>query len=329
MDSKLSKSPRKRLATLDIARMVCIILVVIGHYDPSNAPVQYNNLLKVIYTFHMPVFLFISGYLYIVTRREEETFAAFIIKKIKRLAIPYLATSIIIITIKLLTQGSARVDHPVTTLSYLRMFYLPEAGYFLWFIIALMMMFMIVFHFKSRTSRLVLLVVSFAISLLPSCDIDILCLRQCQAMMVYFMTGVVIADYAPNIFKLNTGPTLIILLLLAVGEAYYVQHQDSMLMYRSLAFLGIAAVMPLCHNCERHVPVLARSCVLLAPSVYIIYLFHTTIEGFGKAFLEKFPILDTFSLQAIIIIALAFIIPILLHHLILKRFATTRFLFGL
>lgn len=201
MDSKLSKSPRKRLATLDIARMVCIILVVIGHYDPSNAPVQYNNLLKVIYTFHMPVFLFISGYLYIVTRREEETFAAFIIKKIKRLAIPYLVTSTIIITIKLLTQGSARVDHPVTALSYLRMFYLPEAGYFLWFIIALMMMFMIVFHFKSRTSRLVLLVVSFAISLLPSCDIDILCLRQCQAMMVYFMTGVVIADYAPNLLS--------------------------------------------------------------------------------------------------------------------------------
>lgn len=329
MDSKLSKSPRKRLATLDIARMVCIILVVIGHYDPSNAPVQYNNLLKVIYTFHMPVFLFISGYLYIVTRREEETFAAFIIKKIKRLAIPYLVTSTIIITIKLLTQGSARVDHPVTALSYLRMFYLPEAGYFLWFIIALMMMFMIVFHFKSRTSRLVLLVVSFAISLLPLMRHRHLVLAAMPGDDGLFHDWSGYSRLCPQSFKLNTGPTLIILLLLAVGEAYYVQHQDSMLMYRSLAFLGIAAVMPLCHNCERYVPVLARSCVLLAPSVYIIYLFHTTIEGFGKAFLEKFPILDTFSLQAIIIIALAVIIPILLHHLILKRFATTRFLFGL
>jgi fucose 4-O-acetylase-like acetyltransferase len=328
MDSNLSKLPHKRLATLDISRMVCIILVVIGHYDPSNAPLQYNNMLKVIYTFHMPVFLFISGYLYIVTHKEE-SFTAFITKKIKRLAIPYLVTSAIIITIKLLTQGAARVDHPVTALSYLRMFYLPEAGYFLWFIIALFVMFLIVFHFKSRTSRLALFAVSFIISFLPSCGIDILCLRQCQEMMIYFMTGVVIADYAPNLFKLNTGITLIILLLFAGCEAYYVQHQDSMLMYRLLAFLGIAAIMTLSYNCERFVPLLARSCVLLAPSVYIIYLFHTTIEGFAKAFLEKYPILDIFSLQAIIIIGLAFIIPILLHHLVLKRFTTTRFLFGL
>ena len=319
MDSNLSKLPHKRLATLDISRMVCIILVVIGHYDPSNAPLQYNNMLKVIYTFHMPVFLFISGYLYIVTHKEE-SFTAFITKKIKRLAIPYFVTSIIII-IKLLTQGAARVDHPVTALSYLRMFYLPEAGYFLWFIIALFVMFLIVFHFKSRTSRLALFAVSFIISFLPSCGIDILCLRQCQEMMIYFMTGVVIADYAPNLFKLNTGITLC--------EAYYVQHQDSMFMYRLLAFLGIAAIMTLSYNCERFVPLLARSCVLLAPSVYIIYLFHTTIEGFAKAFLEKYPILDIFSLQAIIIIGLAFIIPILLHHLVLKRFTTTRFLFGL
>ena len=76
--------PHSRLAMLDIARMVCIILVVIGHYDPADAPTHYSNMRMVIYTFHMPVFLFISGYLYIVTRKSE-TFTAFITKKIKRL----------------------------------------------------------------------------------------------------------------------------------------------------------------------------------------------------------------------------------------------------
>ena len=85
--------PHSRLAMLDIARMVCIILVVIGHYDPADAPTHYSNMRMVIYTFHMPVFLFISGYLYIVTRKSE-TFTAFITKKIKRLAIPYLVTSV-------------------------------------------------------------------------------------------------------------------------------------------------------------------------------------------------------------------------------------------
>lgn len=332
MDSSPSKLPHKpRLATLDIARMVCIILVVIGHYDPADAPAHYNNMRMVIYTFHMPVFLFISGYIYLITRKEE-LFKTFITKKVKRLAIPYLVTSVIIITIKLLTQDTARVDHPVTALSYLKMFYLPEAGYFLWFIIALFIMFIVVFFFKTKVSRLALLGASLLIYLLPSCDIDILCLGQCQVMFVYFMTGVVVADHAPVIFKVGIVPTTIILLLFIGGEAFYVQHQDSEVMYRLLAFVGIATIMTLCHNCEKYVPVLARSCMVLAPSVYIIYLFHTTILGFAKAAFGKLTLFDgnadsTFYLQAFCAIACGVIIPIIFYSII-KKFKILRLLFG-
>ena len=62
MDSSLSKLPHKpRFATLDIARMVCIILVVIGHYDPVDAPAHYNNMRMIIYSFHMPLLFVLSG----------------------------------------------------------------------------------------------------------------------------------------------------------------------------------------------------------------------------------------------------------------------------
>lgn len=323
---------KPRLATLDIARILCIILVVIGHYDPSDAPAHYTNMLKVIYTFHMPVFLFISGYLYIITMKDI-SFKNFIVKKIKRLAIPYLVTSAIIITIKLLTQGGARVDHPVSFLSYLKMFYLPEAGYFLWFIWTLFLAFIVVFFFKTKQARLVLSIITLIISLLPSIGIDAFCLWQTQEMMVYFMTGVVIADYVPNIFKVGIFPTVVILLIFIGFEAYYVQHQDSMLMYRILAFGGIAAVMTLCHNCEKQFPILARACVVLAPSVYIIYLFHTTIEGFAKAAFGKVPFFvnnydSTFYVQATCAIVCGVLVPILVHRLIINRSKILRFLFG-
>ena len=331
MDATLNKSARKHFASLDIARVACIILVVIGHYDPSNAPAHYTNMLKVIYTFHMPVFLFISGFLYAATFRDV-SFKSFITKKFKRLAIPYLVTSAIIITIKLLTQGSARVDHPVTWWSYLKMFYLPEAGYFLWFAIALFMMFLIVFHFKSKTSRLALFVATFAVSLLPSCGIDVLCLRQCQEMMVYFMAGVVTADYAPKIFHITILPTLAIFLVFMGCEAYYLLHQDSIFMYRFLALAGIAVVMTLCHNCERYAPVLAKACVVLAPAVYIIYLFHTTILGFAKAAFGKIAFFGsnsdlTFAVQAAVAITCAIIIPIILYSII-KKHKILRLFFG-
>lgn len=323
---------KPRVVALDIARMVCIILVVIGHYDPSNAPSHYSNMLSVIYTFHMPVFLFISGYLYIITRKEE-SFNAFITKKIKRLAIPYLVTSAIVITIKLLTQGNAQVDHPVTAMSYLKMFYLPEAGYFLWFIWTLLLSFIIVFFFKTKQARLMLFITSLIISFLPSCGIDFFCLRQTQEMLVYFMTGVVIADYAQGLFKVGIIPTIITLLLFIGCEAYYIQHQDSVLMYRLLAFVGIATVMTLCYNFEKYLPVLARSCMVLAPSVYVIYLFHTTILGFAKAAFAKMPFLVnnfgfTFYLQAICAIVCGVLIPILLYHFVIKRSKILRLLFG-
>ena len=63
--------------------------------------------------------MFASGYIYIATKREHETYKGFIVKKVKRLMVPYLATSFLIITLKLITQGNAYVANPVTLSSYL------------------------------------------------------------------------------------------------------------------------------------------------------------------------------------------------------------------
>ena len=88
----------------------------------------------------------------------------------------------------------------------------------------------------------------------------------------------------------------------------------------------------MCYNCERYIPVLARSCVVLAPSVYIIYLFHTTILGLAKAVFGKLPFLasnagTTFYVQAFCAIACGVIIPIALYAII-KKSKILRLLFG-
>lgn len=51
-----------RIIALDIAKAICIILVVMGHYVPDNSPAWYVLVHDVIYTFHMPLFMFVSGY---------------------------------------------------------------------------------------------------------------------------------------------------------------------------------------------------------------------------------------------------------------------------
>ena len=107
-----------RILWIDIAKVICIILVVIGHYMPHVSPDWYRFLNRVIYTFHMPLFMFASGFVYIATKRET-AYGNFLWKKVKRLMIPYLTVSIIVVSLKLITQGHAFVENPVTPLSYL------------------------------------------------------------------------------------------------------------------------------------------------------------------------------------------------------------------
>jgi len=90
----------RRLISIDIAKAICIILVVIGHYVPENSPIWYMTMRDVIYSFHMPLFMFVSGYVYWATRKPVK-YKDFVWKKFQRLIIPYFFVSVIVIFIKL------------------------------------------------------------------------------------------------------------------------------------------------------------------------------------------------------------------------------------
>lgn len=77
-----------------------------------------------------------------------------------------------------------------------------------------------------------------------------------------------------------------------------------------------------------------RFLLTIASSSYIIYLFHTTFEGFAKAAILKIPILvDSqnnvmFSMGAIIVVSCGVIMPVILDRFVLRRYKLTIFLFG-
>ncbi|ERK32040.1 acyltransferase family protein [Clostridium intestinale] len=71
----------KRLDWVDILKGIGILYVLIGHIIINE-----NSLLKVyIYSFHMPLFFFISGYLF----KVNSTYLSHIKKRLKTLLIPY------------------------------------------------------------------------------------------------------------------------------------------------------------------------------------------------------------------------------------------------
>jgi len=297
----------------------------------------------IIYTFHMPLFMFASGYIYIAFKRDE-SYGHFLWKKVKRLMIPYITTSIIVVTIKLLTQSFMYVENPVSLISYFRIFYLPEAGFYLWFIWALWWIFCLIPFFKTKKSRLLLLGISVVLHYIsPFLNLPaVFCLRETAKMLIWFMLGVACFDWKVSICEVKGWHVLISLAVFAVmliitstgGISFYGTNR---LLKRCGAFLGcckylipylgILFVMFFSKWISQHA--VPKVLVVISSSSYIIYLFHTTFMGFTKAILSKVAFMKELPvLTIIIVVATGVICPILLHYF-LNKASITRFLFGI
>lgn len=78
------------LKWIDVTKGIGVLLVILGHNN-------FNPFLKaIIYTFHMPLFFFINGYLFHYVKYKQNAHG-FIYRKFKRLVVPYFITNIIIL----------------------------------------------------------------------------------------------------------------------------------------------------------------------------------------------------------------------------------------
>lgn len=261
----------------------------------------------------------------------------FILKKFKRLMIPYFTTSVVIISIKLLTQQGMSVENPVTAASYIKMFYLPEAGYFLWFIWALWLIFLFVSMIRTRTGRTVLFAASFLIGFLPVDWPEIFCINKAVAMLKYFMLGVFLIDWPRWLDSAKKIPGMIPVCALPVLFACTLLVRNDILtglMGYILPFAGIHTICVISARIKslKHI---TQKLLAVSTSSYIIYLFHTTFEGFVKSLVQQVPLLANgndplyFSVGAAAVIGAGIFLPIILHWYILQRNRLLRFLFGL
>lgn len=326
---------KKHWYTIDFAKAIAITLVVIGHFSPEQSPFYWQCLHKVIYSFHMPLFMFASGFLYIASSRKAG-YASFLKNKFMRLMIPYFATSFIVITLKLLSQGHANLENPVTMLDYFRILYSPAAGYYLWFIWALWWIFAIAGLLRNKAQRTILFIISIILAYIPFKATQLFCLLQAQNMLVYFMLGVMAHDYMDLIKRLDVAPAWAWAALFAFGEiAYIVSPAMQIILKISLPYIGIIAIMALCKQIENsHCDGLKLILFKYSLYSYGIYLFHTTFEGFAKSFIEKSHIFSSlgyasFPLGAALVVLCGIAFPVLLFRFVLNRTKLTRLLFGI
>ena len=80
---------KKRIGWIDSLRGIAMFFVIFGHaFYRRN-----NKIRNYIYSFHMPLFFFISG---LTTKRSGMTLLQFLKKKCKDLLLPYLALNVFV-----------------------------------------------------------------------------------------------------------------------------------------------------------------------------------------------------------------------------------------
>lgn len=92
-----------RILFISSAKVFGILLVVLGHSFPFDVPIPrlLEQLRTVIYSFHMPLFVMISGYLAARSNRRPREY---VVNRAKKLLIPYFALSLAAFLPKLLVQ---------------------------------------------------------------------------------------------------------------------------------------------------------------------------------------------------------------------------------
>lgn len=82
----------KRIIWIDTLKGLAILLVIIGHVCQMRFPVSGKWLANIIYSFHMPLFLFLSGLFArkAVEAADKRQVKSFIIKKTQQLLVPFI-----------------------------------------------------------------------------------------------------------------------------------------------------------------------------------------------------------------------------------------------
>ena len=105
-----SGTPKKgRLAYIDIAKGILIILVVIGHTIKGSVFVT-KAMIQIINAFHMPAFFIISGFLANEAKLIDQKFWGYVKKRAIRLLIPYVVFEVLGGLWQMLIMGSHAVN---------------------------------------------------------------------------------------------------------------------------------------------------------------------------------------------------------------------------
>jgi fucose 4-O-acetylase-like acetyltransferase len=198
---------KEKIIWLTILQGWAMLLVVIGHvnlsglaFDP-NFPIA-TEIQHIIYSFHMPLFMCISGFLFFLTKiQREKSYGSVVIDKLKRLGVPFLFFTFAALFLKFaFNPFMARpVDLSITEIANAFLYPTSNPMAEMWFVMTLFIIFLLypLLKFSLKNISCVLLA-SITVVILyfffPK-NIELFCISLVAKMLIWFYIGVLISKF--------------------------------------------------------------------------------------------------------------------------------------
>lgn len=339
---------RARLSDIDRAKGVAIFLVVLGHLTLSSRPANnewYLFLQMLIYKFHMPFFMFLSGFIMFYSFPQINTmkdYFIFIKKRFIRFMPAFFLFSILITAGKILFDSFLFVDNmPASFIDgIIKILLIPtqSSGKSLWYVYVLFLYYLmfipLVIVFRNRLYLLVLLGVFIHVCyilkiILPTTNY--FAMNNINQYFLVFSLGIFLASNREYYIKLIDKYRYVFicmflgsffLLMLDINESFHIRHGISKLI---ISLLSIPAL----HSIVRS-SLFDDSNILLILGKYTfpIYLMNTIAIGLTKGIILKFVTWDghNFFLIAPILLFSGIVVPIIIKKYLIAKIRVIDFI---
>lgn len=286
------REPRAKLLDIERGKGLGILLVVYGHLVMAGSlgePYWYNLTKGSIYLFHMPFFMYLSGFVYFHTGSHlGRRFGKFFQARVDRLLVPFLAISLLVVVAKILGGLLAHVDDGVSNLLSGLWAVISNGpnnpSISVWYLLTLFV-YAVSTPFLWRLTHgrwLLLLAIALGVQFIPAPEAFYL--ARILRYFIFFVLGMAACRYAPTVLKAYrwTLP----LTIAAFAVALYVGRA----MPHALLICGVLSI-PVLHGLL-NLPVFARDRVLVwfGENSMVIYLFNTLAIGVAKVlYVRLFP----------------------------------------
>lgn len=228
---------------VDYAKGIGIILVVFGHVNRGLyssgiylSESVYHLMDSVIYSFHMPLFFFLSG-LFFSSSLNKKGKSKFLISKIDTIVYPYVVWSILQGSVGLVLSKYTNTPFEINDI----IFILTQPRSQFWFLYALFMVFIVatVLYKKEifNSTLPTLIVISAVLYVFQNSITSKFHFNYITGFMVFFLSGAMAVRYSSAISSVKISTTVGMLCLFALLEFHF--HRYLGLNYTNIGFYSL------------------------------------------------------------------------------------------